>query len=345
MQDDTSNGSEERTAEQTDDLEWSQAIDNYSADKASKLGEPTFKKAEGEEQQTPEEKKAADEKAAAEKKVSDEQAAKIAADEAEAEKVKTETAEQTKARHDKEAADKKTAEAAAEAAKPSDPAIRTARQTQRQLAEAEQVMKEDIRKEMFSDVQTELLDADGDPIRTIEDVQKLMNPNTKKPFTEEEAASYLLQAQQHLNKTKQEAEAQIEKIAAVNLDLGDQADNVKAKFGAILETMPDIAKSIVTEYNKTLVTDPKTGTITGAPVNMESFFSIALAPYLKAAEGAGTTTTTTTAEDQAKKDAAEKKKLQTRQDRSDVYGGGKVETMDDDEKEWAEAAKVVYGNK
>lgn len=329
-----------------DDAEWAAALDSYSKDRGVEPGAPSNDEDKGGagNEQTPEEKKAAEDKAAADKKVEDDAAAKKAADEAEAEKAKNETPEQTEARHktEKEAADKK----AAEQPVVDNPRIRETRQTQRELARQEQEMKEDIRKELFSDVQTQLLDSDGDPIETIEDVQKLKNPNTGKAFTEDEAAAWLLKAQQNIAKTNQETEAKVERIASVNLDLMDQADAVKAKYGALLKSMPDIAKEIVTEFNASLKTDPKTGYILEAPLNMEKFFDLALKPY--ALQAQQLQALDKQERDRIAKEEAEKKenkKKQTRQDRSDIYGGGKVETMDDEEKEWADAAKRYYGNK
>lgn len=326
-----------------DDQEWEQALDSYQKDRGVDAGAAKDGGADDGKQQTEEEKKAAEDKVVADKKVADEAAAKKTADEAEAEKVKTETPEQTKARHEEQAkADAKAKADAEAAARPDDPTVRTARATQREIAQQEAEMKDDIRKELFSDVQTKLLDSDGDEIKSIEDVQKLKNPNTGKAFTEDEAAAWLLKAQQNLNKNLQETESKIDAIAAVNLDLHDQADSVKARFGALLKTMPDIAKKIVTSFNETLETDPKTGYILKAPMNMERFFELALEPYALQDKQLQALN-----EQELKQQAAKKEtdRKQTRQDRSDIYGGGKVETMDDEEKEWAKAAEDYYGKK
>lgn len=329
-----------------DDLEWGQAAENFAAEKDVKLGDPVAKKktdddddnAGGENAQTTEQKAAAD-KEAADKVAAD----KKAADDAEAAKAATETPEQTEARHKKEKEEADARAAAEEANKPVNPEFRAARQTQREIAQAEEAMKADVRKELYPDLQTEILDADGDPVRTIEDAMKLMNPNTKKAFTEEEAAKYLLDMSAYLKKENDKATKEIEKVAAVNLDLYDQRDNVKEKYGALLKSMPDVAKRIVLAYNKTLVMDSKQQFVLEAPVNMEEFFDIALEPYQKTAQQM---TDQKAADDKAAAEAKaqkDKERKQTRQDRSDIYGGGKADSMDDDEKEWAQAAKAHYG--
>lgn len=225
----------------------------------------------------------------------------------------------------------------------SDPTLRDQRTIQRELAEDQKSTREDIRKEMFGDVKTQLEDADGDPINTIQDVQKLQNPNTGKPFTYEEAALYLLQAQNHLTKTIQDAEAQIEQIADVNLSLKDEADNVSSKYGAMLKAMPRLQKQLWSEYEKTLIKDEKSGIITKAPVSLERFYDVSLAGYIKLAEQMQATAD---AQEQAGKQVAQAQstvqRVQTRSDRADIFGGGKTDTTDPEEAEWAKVAKQHY---
>lgn len=221
------------------------------------------------------------------------------------------------------------------------PAIRDARSVQRQIAEDEAAVKEDIRKEMFSEVQTELLDADGDPIKTVQDVMKLQNPNTGKPFTEEEAAQWLMAAQAHLEKQLDDVEVQINSIADTNLALKDWADAVKIKYGEFLKANPEIQKQIWAEYEKTLVKDEKTQIITKAPVNLESFYAVALEPHMKLAEQMQKDAERQEQEAKAK---AEENRKQNQSDRADVTSGNKPDIKSKDEKEWEEAAKQHYRN-
>jgi hypothetical protein len=238
---------------------------------------------------------------------------------------------------------KETPEEKAEAEKPKEepkvednPVIREQRAVQREIAEDQKAMKEDIRKEMFGDVPTQLLDADGDPIRTIADMQKLLNPNTQKPFTEEEAAAYLFQAQKHLEEQLKEVEQKVDSIAEVNLSIKDQSDNVRTKYGGLLNAMPDLRKAVWAEFEKTLKKDEKSGIIIEAPVSLERFYDIALQPYANYAAKLK--------KEDAQRQAEEDKKQQSQDktDRTDIFSGGKSDTKDAEEKEWEAAAKVVY---
>ena len=246
----------------------------------------------------------------------------------------------------------KAAKVAEEKDEPIDTASIDARVAARAAAANVEAVKTDIRTKMFSDTPQVLQDADGDPIKTIEDVTKLNNPLTGKAFTTDEAAAWLLSAQQQFNQNLASMEKQIDQITEVNLDLKDQADMVTYEYGELLKAMPDLQKELWTEYEKTMVTDTKTGIITKAPVSLTNFYKLALKPYvdLAAKLEADNTVATTEAEkvaaDKVKSDAeAEKVRKRTaRQDRSDIYGGGKVDTMSDEEKEWGAAAEAVFGN-
>lgn len=255
-----------------------------------------------------------------------------------------ETDEQRTEREAKEAADEA---AAAEAGTPDTSAI-NARVAAREAAQQVEEYKADIRTKMFAEVPQVLQDADGDPIKSIDDVVKLINPRTKEPFTEEEAATWLLSAQQQFNQNLAGVEKQIEQIAEVQIDLKDQADLVTYEYGELLKAMPELATEVWDEYEKTLVKDEKSGIITKAPVSLSNFYKLALKPYVDLAaklEGDATAKTEADAAAAAKAAAdAEAAKTKKRQDRSDIYGGGKTDTMDDEEKEWGAAAKAVFGN-
>jgi hypothetical protein len=217
-------------------------------------------------------------------------------------------------------------------------AVREQRSIQREIAKDREALMEDVHKEMFSDVPDKLVDADGDPIHTIEDVQKLKNPVTETNFTEEEAASWLLSAQQHLNKKLADMQNQKEAIVDTALSLKDQADNVKIKYGSLFKEMPDLSKEVWVEFEKTLVKHPDSGIILKSPVSLEGFYDVALAGYVKYTEQI---------KSQAGQTAElEKKvvKVQAHSDRQDIYTGGKTDTLDAEEKEWEQAAKALYEN-
>jgi hypothetical protein len=223
-----------------------------------------------------------------------------------------------------------------------DTRAREARQTAREAAkEVENVAKE-VREKMFAEVQTELKDGDGDPIRSIEDVMKLINPQTKESFTQKEATEWLMAAQQQLNQNLAGIDKQVEQIAEVQVDMKDQADSINYQYGELLKSMPELRDQLWGEFQNTLVKDPNSGIITKMPVSLERFYEIALQPYVKLAESLEAQTAATAA---AEKAAADAKKSQTRSDRSDIFGRGKVDDMDSEEKEWAAAASDYYGNK
>jgi hypothetical protein len=221
--------------------------------------------------------------------------------------------------------------------------IRSAREIQRELDEDRKQTITDVKEKMFSDLKTELTDMDGDPIRTPEDVMKLMNPNTGKAFTYEEAAMYLLQAQQHLARENEKAEAQITEIAEVNLTVKDEASAVRARWGKLLAAKPELAKETWEDYKTTLVTDPKTGIITKAPVSMQRFYNRALGGYEAQAQTAQTAEQQTAAAETARK-AAEAKaaRVTNKADRGDITSNGKSDTTDPEDKEWGEAFKKHY---
>lgn len=248
-----------------------------------------------------------------------------------------ETPEQKTAREAKEAAD---AAADAEEDEP-DTTARDARLAQRESARQAEIVKADVRKQMFADVPQQLQDADGDPIKSIEDVMKLINPRTKEPFTEEDAGMWLLAAQQQFNQNLANTEKQIEQIAEVNVDLKDQADSISYQYGELLKAMPKVRDQIWAEYEKTLVKDEKSGIIIKAPVSLERFYEIALQPYAKLAENLEAEETAKAAEDA--KIAAETAKKNSRADRSDIFGGSSAGMTDTEDAEWNEAATTVFG--
>lgn len=178
-----------------------------------------------------------------------------------------------------------------------------------------------------------LRDSDGDPIRGIDDLTKLINPKTGDFFTEEEAGSWLLSAQQKLNQQVQQVEAFIEDVAETNLQLEEGAARVVQKYEKVLTANPDLKDRLLAGYNKTLVKDPKTGIAIKAPVDVVEFFDLALEPMLKqqAAEA--------DAAAKAAKEAEERAKKTRQQERGDLKPSGKAEQLQPEDKEWAEAYK------
>lgn len=217
---------------------------------------------------------------------------------------------------------------------------RTARQTARQAAREVEQVATDVRDKLYSDQPKSLQDKDGDPINSINDVMNLVNPNTGVGFTEEEAAVWLLSAQQKFNENLTAQDNRANEIAETLVDLKDQADSINYEYGSLLKSMPDLQAQLWTEYEKTLVKDPGTGIIVGAPVSMETFYDLALQPYIKLAESLDAQEQAKTAAETAE---AATQKLRNRSDRSDVFGRGDVPNLDDEEKEWQAAHESYFG--
>lgn len=226
-------------------------------------------------------------------------------------------------------------------------ADREYRRRQLELEADRKDLTEDVRKELFSDKPNRLEDADGDPIETISDVMRLQNPRTGKPFTAEEASQWLMQAQRNFEKTQAEDSKKIAEIVEVNLNIKQQADSIKDKYGELLQHMPKLRARIWSEYQKTLVKDEKSEVITGAPVSMETFYDTMLAPYMREVENLKKQSANDEqkqAENEKRKKDAEEKKKQSQGDREDIFSTRtKIEDISDpEEKEWAKAAKEYY---
>lgn len=233
--------------------------------------------------------------------------------------------------------------------------------TRDRIEQTKAVVK-DVREKMFSDMRTELTDADGDPIHTIDDVMKLLNPDTGEAFTEEQAAVWLLREQQKFNQQFAKTERQIEEIADLQLSIKAESDYITGKYGDLLKgekpgELSELGKRLWAKFELTLVRDEKSGVITKMPLSLEEFYEEALEPRMAAQAAAATpaapvvpgTPADPAAAAQAAteaKEAAERARQQSRADRSDIYAVPPTEgTTDPVEKEWEAAHKAYYGDK
>lgn len=229
-----------------------------------------------------------------------------------------------------------------------DTTVSDIRRAQRETAKFTEEVKADVREKMFADEPKALVDNDGDPINTIDDVMKLNDPRTGEPFTVEAAGSWLLAAQQQFNKQLADTDKLIDQIAEVHVDLKDQADAINYKYGEFLKARPDLRDELWAKYEASLVKDKDSGIITGMPMSLETFYEAALTPYAKLAESmeaqseqeAKDAAEAKTAADKAE---ADEKKRKDATDRSDIFGPGQEDLTDDEEKEWNDAAADYYG--
>lgn len=215
---------------------------------------------------------------------------------------------------------------------PADP-----RAAHREATQEYETVKSEVKQTVFGHIPTDLKDADGDPINGVEDVMKLMNPDTGVAFTKEEASIWLLQARQDLQDKRAQVEEASHQIAQINLTVHEEANRINKQFAKELEANPDVKKQLWEEYSKTLRFSPDGKVIIEAPVSLAKFYTMALAPYAKMSQ-------VQREAEEAKAKAAEIEKKQAQADRSDIFGGGKTDITDPEDKEWAQAAKEHYSN-
>jgi hypothetical protein len=194
--------------------------------------------------------------------------------------------------------------------------------------------KSEVTKTLYPEgIDRTLRDSDGDPITGIDDLTKLINPKTQDYFTDEEAGSWLLSAQQKLNQDVQQVERFVEEVAETNIRLEQGAARVVEKYGDFLSKNTELKDRLLSSYNKTVIKDPNTGIAIKDPIDVVEFFDMALEPVLanQKSEAEAAAKATKEAEVAAKKNR--------QADRSDLKQHGKSDTIPPEDKEWAEAIK------
>jgi len=331
----------QEAAETADAQEWDSAFGKFDAEKGIKpAGEEKKNPTDVETAAAEEAKKAADEAA---KKAAEEEARKNETPEQKANREKKEAEEAAAA---KETETPEEAQARRDAAK----LAREVRDANRDFIADTEAVRNDVVEQMFKDKDGKLYDADGDEIKSIEDVMGLRNPNTGKNFTEDEAAKWFLKASQNAKQEREDALKQAAEIADELISIKDQADTVKDKYGAFLNDPKNagLKAEIWADYEATFVVDPDSGIIVKAPVSMVRFYDRALKPYVEAQ-------TTINSAEEAKKQAeeaaakakAEANAARTRNDREDIFARGDNgrSTLTKDEEEWADAEKSWLSKK
>lgn len=320
---------------QQDADEWDSALNKFDTEKGVQSENVEDKTQEADETaKAAADKKAADDAAAGRENETDEEREareKKEAEEAEAAK-NTETDEQAAARRER-----------AQAA-------REARAIQRDSALETEAMQKDIVETMFKDNDGKLYDADGDEINGFEDVMLLRNPSTGKNFTEDEAAAWFLKATQHVQQERADAIEKAKEYAEVNVNIKDEADTIKEKYGDFLADPKNhtLRDEILQDYLDTLITDEASGVVIKAPVSMIRFYDRALKPYVEAQSTINSAEEARkAAEESAAAAKAEADKAKTRNDREDIFARGDSgrDTLTKEEQEWADAEKSYYGKK
>lgn len=206
--------------------------------------------------------------------------------EAEAEKPKTETAEEAANREGKEAAE-------AEAPRPLTAdevkaAMREYSQETNQRVEKLHSTREEVINKLYPEgIDRNIYDTDGKVIKTAQDIvdRGLINERTQEPYTYEEAASFILEANRKMDENISELQSWAETVAEQNISLVESNDRVLSEWGDILKAMPKLADELASEYISTQLEFDKTGSyITKMNMSPEAYYGRVLAPYRQLGE-------------------------------------------------------------
>jgi len=128
-----------------------------------------------------------------------------------------------------------------------------------------------------------IYDTNNVVIKTAQDIvdRGINNERTGEPFTYEEAASFMLDAQRQMNVNIEELENWAEDVAQKNINLLEGNQQVMAKWGDILKTLPEAqVKELADEYIATQLEFDKTKQyITRMSMTPETYYNRALSPY------------------------------------------------------------------
>lgn len=198
----------------------------------------------------------------------------------------------------------------------------------RQLQNERQNFTADLRKKVIEQLHPEgidkkLYDSQNRPINTAQDIvdRGLINPDTNEPFEYEEAARWMMNAQNQLNKQVEDLERYAETVAETYVDLKEGNDRVQELYGDVLAAMPGVAQTLSQQYFATLRKDPETGLIIEAPLDPVEYYHNALAPYIKLAEQI-------VAQEEQAKEAKQKQAVNARDERTGLppRGSSKVKS-------------------
>lgn len=202
------------------------------------------------------------------------------------EQSKQETAEEKANRETKEAANTEPPKPLT--AEDIQAAIRADRtETQGRVEQIHSVREEIVGKLYPEGIDKNIYDTDNKVIKTAQDIvdRGLMNERTKEPYTYEEAASFILDANRQMAQNIEELNSWAETVAEQNISLIESNQRVISQWGEILNAMPDLAKELADEYINTQLEFDKTGSyITRMGMLPEKYYSRIMAPYKKLGE-------------------------------------------------------------
>jgi len=150
-------------------------------------------------------------------------------------------------------------------------------------------LRDEIIQKYYPDgIDQTLRTSDGTEIKTAQDIvdMGLTKPNGEE-YTYEEAAQWIMDQRQSISRNLDEIRDNATQVAETNQSLLDGMDRVRAEYGDLLATIPEINAQVTNAYLKTLTIDQERGVVTSAPVDMVDFYRMALAPYKQLSEEIG----------------------------------------------------------
>ncbi len=131
-----------------------------------------------------------------------------------------------------------------------------------------------------------IYDDKGRVIKTAQDiVDRGLVKEDGEPFTYEEAASFVLEANRKMGENIEELNQWASTVAEKNISLMEGNQRVMGKWGDILTAMPDLAKQLAEKYISTQLQFDKTNSyITNMAMQPEDFYDLVMAPYRKLGE-------------------------------------------------------------
>lgn len=125
---------------------------------------------------------------------------------------------------------------------------------------------------------------DGTPISSVSQLTQVVNPETNEPYTRDEAASLLLDAQRIVNDNMSAYEKQVDELTDLNVSFKEEADRVDELYGDVLKAFPDVAKDLLEAYQKTFKLSSDGSYVENVPVSPLEFYGPALRPFRNAAD-------------------------------------------------------------
>lgn len=146
-------------------------------------------------------------------------------------------------------------------------------------------VREDLKEALALDsTYTKVALEDGTPITSVSQLTQVINPDTEEPYTREEAAQLLLEAQQIVNENIKFYEQRVDELTDLNVNFKEEADRVDELYGDILKALPDVAKELLEAYQKTFKLSDDGSYVESVPVSPLEFYGPALKPFRTAVD-------------------------------------------------------------